>query len=58
MPCFAVSLPLLLNSSNCLLGYLKSASQHSDVLNTFINQPNALAVASFISQLLHLCMVA
>ena len=39
-------------------GLLASVPQHSDDLRTFINQSNALAVASFISQLLRLCMFA
>ena len=39
-------------------GLFESVPQHSDDLHSFINQSNALAVASFISHLLHLCMVA
>ena len=39
-------------------GLFAGVPQHSDDLRIFINQSNALAVASFISQLLRLFMVA
>ena len=39
-------------------GLFENVPQHSNDLRTFTNQSNALAVASFISRLLRLCMVA